>query len=207
MYGDMAVEHISGQFENPVAYNNGDANIELNPKSGICEFEITVPIDDYPELMISFCENPYMDAPMVYVPKDSVWEEIKKVQAGTTYELFGAGLGCYRKTEEVTEFFGTASVGMIFGEDGYGYGYMELPPSLQTNWLDLYGIVHINENMWNANGLNLWGRPTDDASQDGSGTWGIEIMAKIDNEDIFEYGIEFDLDICFYIVVPNKGPR
>lgn len=204
MYGDMGVEHYSYYIEEPVMYNNSSANIESNPESGICEFEIIVPENDYPELLISFCENPYMDAPIVYVQKDSVWDEIKKVQDDTVYEQFGAGFGCYRKTREITEFFGTAEVTMIFNNYGDGYGYMELPPSLQKCWLDVYSVINVNENYFS------YGLPYINGYID-ENEWGWCLLLSSKTDDLTGESIPLneplDVYIDFSIIIPSKPPR
>lgn len=65
---------------------NSQADIQQNPESGIFEYQYTfTPPEgiehDMTHFQISFCENPYMDKPQVFVHKKSVWEEIKNLQS------------------------------------------------------------------------------------------------------------------------------
>jgi len=74
-YGAMAYgfEGAAGTLINP------DADIENDPVSGVCEFEVTLP--EYTEgasefFHISFCENAYTGF-AIYEKKGTAWEEIK----------------------------------------------------------------------------------------------------------------------------------
>ena len=76
-YGDMAY----GFEGEPGTLINPDADIENDPESGVCEFEVTLPdstedLDLYNFFHVSFCENAYTGFE-IYEKKGSAWEEIK----------------------------------------------------------------------------------------------------------------------------------
>ena len=76
MYGDMAI-YDRGSLK---MLTNADADIIADPKSGIVEVEFEFEFNGLPDIYISFCENPYLDEPLIYEAKGTVWEEIKELQ-------------------------------------------------------------------------------------------------------------------------------
>lgn len=92
MYGDMAI-YVRPVYWDEEAYGitNAQADIEANPESGIFEYRVRVPEDIYyndTDIYVSFCENPYMDKPQVYVDTN-LWEEMKyKLSDGDLEEVW-----------------------------------------------------------------------------------------------------------------------
>lgn len=86
MYGDMAISGDAFMF---AGCTNENANIEQNPESGICEFTDTLPSAEDDEFVdelsftVPFCENPYLEKPMIFEARGSVWNELKHLE-GTT---------------------------------------------------------------------------------------------------------------------------
>lgn len=92
MYGDMAIYINYGYWgKKPVGITNEKADIVANPESGIFEYKVKVPNDVYYEdtdIYVSFCENPYMEKPEVYVDTN-LWEEMNyKLSNGDLEELW-----------------------------------------------------------------------------------------------------------------------
>lgn len=65
---------------------NPTADVVANPESGVCEFEITVPMQPWGEpacgICFPFCDNPYTELE-IYEKKGTVWEEIKNLNQVT----------------------------------------------------------------------------------------------------------------------------
>lgn len=82
MYGDMAISAGDPIQGNIVV--NENANIEKDPESGIFETTIFVPveseIEDFYTISVAFCENPYIDKPVMFEPRGTVWQEIKLLE-------------------------------------------------------------------------------------------------------------------------------
>ena len=77
MYGEMAI-YDRGSLK--MLATNADADIIADPESGIVEVEFEFKYNGLPDIYISFCENPYLDEPLIYEAKGTVWEEIKELQ-------------------------------------------------------------------------------------------------------------------------------
>ena len=92
MYDDMAL--LFYFYGEHVTYANHTANIEVDPKSGIFEFDYAVPDNIGEEDMtfyVSFCENPYFNEPVMFEPKGTVWEEIKNLENSSGSGAGGSG--------------------------------------------------------------------------------------------------------------------
>lgn len=75
-WNDGSEEEIENNVVNP------DADIDSNPESGVCEFEIAIPETlEYSELQIfiPIAENPYIEDVEIWEKKSTVWGEIAKV--------------------------------------------------------------------------------------------------------------------------------
>lgn len=86
MYGDMAIvdESEPNRF---ASVTNAEANINQNSESGIFEYEYTFPdATSRVQVIISFCENSYMDRPKITIHNGTVWEEIKNLQSVEGYD-------------------------------------------------------------------------------------------------------------------------
>ena len=84
MYGDMAISGDGGVFD---GCTNENANIEQNPESGICEFTDIIPSFEDDEFVdelgfsVPFCENPFLEKPVIFETRGSIWQEIKRLFA------------------------------------------------------------------------------------------------------------------------------
>ena len=79
MYGDMAIMIEDYDNDEIEYYTNENADIENNPESGICEFEVVLP-NSYGgvNIVVSFYENEYMTKPSV-ISTSSAWKTIGEV--------------------------------------------------------------------------------------------------------------------------------
>ena len=91
MYGDMAITAYDDTGFGWIGLTNSQADIEANPESGIFEIEIEVGVSSGGDIHVSFCENPYLDAPEVYIKPGTIWQEIKKVSDKTSVLSTGIG--------------------------------------------------------------------------------------------------------------------
>ena len=122
MHDNMAIVHDVTSVTNNV-------DIEKNPESGIFEYEYTIPKAKGTKLNISFCENPYIKEPEIYV-KTSLWEEMSRTH------LSGYCADCYAITEGGLYYIDSNTLNKP--EYVTGSASLFVQPIATTNGTDIY---------------------------------------------------------------------
>ena len=137
MYGNMAIykeEWPDIEDDSSRYITNAYADIDADPKSGIFEYSVTIPHNDSSLLWISFCENPYLDKPVVYFPKETVWDSIRKIESNNAIasgRIDTSGIGSiscyYQSSVAMTQCWGFFNDRVDIDEYGSGSIYFDLP--------------------------------------------------------------------------------
>ena len=135
---------------------NPNADITKDPKSGVCEFDITIPkdipADEVLIVSVPYAENPYTELE-IYEKKDTVWDELKRlgvnhIIAYDFYDWNDEEYGYWRKWSDGVVELWMRFYGYVMEDDqndGAAVFQLTLPAPLE---LDTDKRFHITMDAW-----------------------------------------------------------